>query len=161
MSLLVCFWGVIDLQHYFNFLEDTTSFLLVENTSFPEWRRAGDRGREQKMVVLFLPCTDGSPGADCCSLNRINMDVAPYYPILWANSKIGWPHQGFPGGASGKEPAGQHRRHRRPRFDLWVGKIPCRRDKLPISVFFPGESHGQRRLVGYSPQGHIESDTPE
>ena len=26
-------------------------------------------------------------------------------------------------------------------------------------VFFPGKSHGQRRLVGYSPWGHKESDT--
>ena len=29
------------------------------------------------------------------------------------------------------------------------------------SVFLPGESHGQRSLVGYSPQGHKESDTTE
>ena len=29
------------------------------------------------------------------------------------------------------------------------------------SVFLPGESHGQRSLVGYSPWGHKESDTTE
>ena len=29
---------------------------------------------------------------------------------------------------------------RRPRFDSWVGKIPWRRDWLPIPVFLPGES---------------------
>ena len=28
-------------------------------------------------------------------------------------------------------------------------------------VFLPGESHGQRSLVGYSLQGHKESDTTE
>ena len=28
-------------------------------------------------------------------------------------------------------------------------------------VFLPGESHGQRSLAGYSPQGHKESDTTE
>ena len=28
-------------------------------------------------------------------------------------------------------------------------------------VFFPGESHGQRSMVGYSPWGHKESDTTE
>ena len=28
-------------------------------------------------------------------------------------------------------------------------------------VFLPGESHGQRSLVGYSPQGHKELDTAE
>ena len=28
-------------------------------------------------------------------------------------------------------------------------------------VFLPGESHGQRSLVGYSPWGHKELDMPE
>ena len=27
-------------------------------------------------------------------------------------------------------------------FDLWVGKIPWRRKRLPIPIFWPGESHG-------------------
>jgi len=39
----------------------------------------------------------------------------------------------------------------RPRFDLWVGKIPWRRAWQLTPVFFPGESHGQRCPVGYSP----------
>ena len=43
----------------------------------------------------------------------------------------------------------------------WVGKIPWRRAGQPTPVFFPGESHGQRSLVGYSPWGHKESDTTE
>ena len=34
---------------------------------------------------------------------------------------------GFPGGANGKEPACQCRRHQRCRFDPWVRKIPWRR----------------------------------
>ena len=29
------------------------------------------------------------------------------------------------------------------------------------TVFLPGESHGQRRLMGYSLSGHRESDTTE
>ena len=33
----------------------------------------------------------------------------------------------FPGGASGKEPACQCKRHERCCFDTWVGKIPWRR----------------------------------
>ena len=36
-------------------------------------------------------------------------------------------------------------------FDPWVEKIPWRREWLPTAVFLPGESHGQRSLVGYSP----------
>ena len=30
---------------------------------------------------------------------------------------------------------------------------------LPISVFLPGEFHGQRSLAGYSPWGRKDSDT--
>ena len=43
-------------------------------------------------------------------------------------------------------------------FDPWVGKIPWRREWQPTPVFLPGESYGQRRLVGYSPWGLKESD---
>ena len=35
--------------------------------------------------------------------------------------------------------------------DPWVGNILCRRAWQPFAVFLPGESHGQRSLVGYSP----------
>ena len=56
-----------------------------------------------------------------------------------------------PGGASGEEPACQGRRENRCRFDPWAGKIPWRRAWQPSPVFLPGESHGQRSLVGYSP----------
>ena len=36
-------------------------------------------------------------------------------------------------------------------FYPWVENIPKRRAWLPSPVFSPGESHGQRSLVGYSP----------
>ena len=42
-----------------------------------------------------------------------------------------------------------------------VGKIPWRREQLPTPVFWPGEFHGQRSLVGYSPWSHKELDTAE
>ena len=42
-----------------------------------------------------------------------------------------------------------------------VGKIPWRRKWQPTPVFLPGESHGQRSLVGYILWGHKESDTTE
>ena len=45
---------------------------------------------------------------------------------------------------------------RRPGFNPWVWKIPCRREQLPIPVFWPGEFHGL-----YSPWGRKESDTNE
>ena len=31
---------------------------------------------------------------------------------------------GFPGGASGKEPTCQYRRHKKQRFHLWVENVP-------------------------------------
>ena len=56
---------------------------------------------------------------------------------------------GFPGGTSGKEPTCQSRRHKKCRFDPWVGKIPRRRAWQLTPVFLLGESHGQRGLAGY------------
>ena len=46
-------------------------------------------------------------------------------------------------------------------FNPWVRKIPWRRKWQPTPVLLPGKSHGWRRLVGYSPWGHNESDTTE
>ena len=51
--------------------------------------------------------------------------------------------------------------HRRCGFDPWVGKISWRRKWQPTPVFFPGKSHRQRNLVGYSSWGWKESDTTE
>ena len=61
---------------------------------------------------------------------------------------------------SGKESAnaGKAREHR---FSPWVWKIPWRRKQQSTPVFLPGESHGQRSLVGYSPWGHKEQDMTE
>ena len=50
---------------------------------------------------------------------------------------------------------------RRPGFDPWVGKVPWRRKWQPTPVFMPGESHGPRSLLGYSPWGRKELDTTE
>ena len=38
---------------------------------------------------------------------------------------------------------------------------PLKNEMAPTPVFLPGESHGQKSLVGYSPWGHEESDTTE
>ena len=67
----------------------------------------------------------------------------------------------FPGGAGGKEPACQYRRHQEYGLDAWVGKIPWRRAWQPTPVFLPGESHGQRSLMGYSLWGHREWNMTE
>ena len=62
---------------------------------------------------------------------------------------------------SSKESACQWRRGRRCGFDPWVRKTPWRREWQPTPIFLPGESHGQRSLVGYSPWGCKESDMTE
>ena len=68
---------------------------------------------------------------------------------------------GLPWWLRGKESACQCKRHKRCRFNPWVGKIPWRRAWHPTPVSLPGESHGQRSLAGYSPWSHKESDTTE
>ena len=62
---------------------------------------------------------------------------------------------GFPGGYSGLVPSCQCKTHKRLGFDPW------RREWLSTLVFLPGESHGQRSLASYSPQGCKELDTTE
>jgi len=68
---------------------------------------------------------------------------------------------GFPDSICGKEPACQCRRCKRCRLDPWVGKVPWRRAWKPTPVFLLGDAHGERSLVGYSPQDHKESDMTE
>ena len=50
-----------------------------------------------------------------------------------------------------KNPPANAGRHKRPGFDPWVRKILWRRARQPVPIFLPGESHGLRSLVGYSP----------
>ena len=57
-------------------------------------------------------------------------------------------NQGLPRWCNGKEASCQCRRCM---FDPWVGKIP----------WYPGKSHRQRSLAGYSPWGHKELDAAE
>ena len=82
----------------------------------------------------------------------------PSLPMLsLVNLNQLFPFSDFPGGSDGK--ASACNAGDRPGFDPWVGKIPWRRKWQPTPVFLPGESHGRRSLVGYSPWGHKESDT--
>ena len=64
---------------------------------------------------------------------------------------------GFPGSSGVKNlPAVQETG-----FNPWVRKSLWRRVWQPTLVFLPGESHGQRSLASYSPQGLKELDTTE
>ena len=74
---------------------------------------------------------------------------------LWGSVYTYWD---FPGGSDSKESACNGGD---------VGSIPGSGISpgegkwQPTPVFLPGKSHGQRRLVGYSPWGRRELDTTE
>ena len=92
------------------------------------------------------------------------IDTMKYYSAIKKNEIKPLEANGctdFPDGASGKESACQCRRHKRCGFDPWVGMIPWRRKWHPTPVFLAEEYHGQRSLAGYSPQGHIESESTQ
>ena len=88
-------------------------------------------------------------------INAFSVKSSPdgWFTEVWSPASLGLPRW-----LGGKESACQCRRHG---FDPWVGKIPWRRVWQPTPVFWPGESHGQRCLVGYSPQDCKELDTTE
>ena len=67
-------------------------------------------------------------------------------------------HESFPGGASVKSTA-VNAGSTRDAGSIPGWEDPWGRARQCTPVFFPGESHGQRSLVGFSPQGHNESDT--
>ena len=72
--------------------------------------------------------------------------------------KVSWDGTlGFPGGSVERI----YLQCGRTGFDPWVGKIPWRREWQPTPVIWPGESNGQRSLVGDHPWGRRESDTTE
>ena len=60
---------------------------------------------------------------------------------------------GFPGGSVVKKPTCQCRRHKRQRFDLWIGKIPWRRVWQPSPVFLSGEYSWTEDPGGLQPVG--------
>ena len=83
------------------------------------------------------------PQNQCGSVGRDDDTVQQgVYPLVW----------GFPGGLGVKVSAWNVR---------GLGSIPWRRKWQPTPVLLPGESHGGRSLVGYSPWGRKESDLTE
>ena len=93
-------------------------------------------------------------------LNIIRPTIVKTNSSLWflfIQSFVIWT-LGLPRWFSGKESTCQCRRYR---FNPWVRKIPWRGKWQPTPVFLPGESHGQRSLVGYSSWGHRELNTTE
>ena len=103
------------------------------------------QGQTWSEVVLYLPRE--SPWDQHVPVRSV---WTPGAHGLSPLSHLPW----LPRWLSDKESACRHWKHG---FDPWVGKIPWRRKWQSTPVFLPGESHGQRSLVDYSPWGHKRS----
>ena len=66
----------------------------------------------------------------------------PFFRFLYTT------YLGLPKWHGGKEFVCQLRRLKRRGFEPWLGKIPWSRKWHPVTVFWPGKSHGQRSLAG-------------
>ena len=80
--------------------------------------------------------------------NHLSIIYLSIYPCIYLSIYLSSIYGGFPGGSVVMNLPDNAKRHR---FDPWVGKTSWRRKWQPTPVFLPGESHGQRSLVGYSP----------
>ena len=105
----------------------------------------------------------------CFKYKNHQNEINWYFLVAYSSSRPPWVNTplnkiylelGFPGGTS-EESVCQCKRPKRHRFDSWMGTIPWRGPWQPAPVFLPGESHGQRSLVGYSPWSCKELDMTE
>ena len=67
----------------------------------------------------------------------------------------------FPGGSAVKNLPEMQKRQETSLVGYLAQEDTLRRAWQPIPEFLPGESNGQRRLVGHSPSGRQELDTTE
>ena len=79
---------------------------------------------------------------------KAKQHVLCVYSLLGIMCDRGIMMNGLPRWRCGKESC-QSKRHRRSRFSPWLG-IAWSGKWYLAPVFLPGESHGQRGLVGYS-----------
>ena len=116
-------------------------------------------------VVPFSSCPQSLPASESFPVSQLfawgGQSTGVSALASWILTVLYFFFTILPGWLSGKESACQCRRHRRLEFSPWVGKTPWRRKWQPTPVFLPGEFHGQRSLVGYSPWSRKESDTIE
>ena len=97
-----------------------------------------------------VPCPSGLPKVTAGGYS----DSHPSALYLPQTAHVG-KENGFPGGASGKEPACQCRGRKRPGLDYWVGKVPWRRKWQPAPVLawripWRGEPGGLRSTASQS-----------
>ena len=163
--------GIITLEN------SLQKFLKKLNTGLPWWssgldstlpmqgaqiqflvRELGPSCRNPEVHMLQLSLHRQLKKILCATTKTRNSQINTFFEKLNIHLLI---YEPAIDGSVGKESNLQCRRHRRRRFNPWVRKITGRRKWLPNPVFLPGESHGQRSLVGYSPWDHKESDMAE
>ena len=134
----------------------STSVSSKPGCLWPLIKNSVGRGIWLKMHI-WGPGLNGLNQRPACLTNSTNAWTQVHAQV-WGLLKYG-----FSGGAGGKEPTCQCRRHKRSGFDPWVGKIPWRRAWQPNPVFLPRESpwteepHGLQSMV-LQRAGHDRSD---
>ena len=101
-----------------------------------------------------LLCPSDFPGKNtsCCSVAKSCLTLCnPMYHNV----------PGFLDGVNGKESSCQCKRHKRFRSNPWIGKLPWRRAWQTRSSILSWRIPWTEKSVGYSPQGHKESDMTE
>ena len=124
------------------------------------WAECEEGNTGQKEVVFEMPT---SPSLIPCvkvplfSSLPTRLSFLHHRPLARGNW-LSTNYLGLSGGSAGKESACIGR-------DLGLipglGRSPAEGNGNPLPVFLPGEFHGQRSLVGYSPWGHKELDIIE
>ena len=108
--------------------------ILTQSTPFTDKEIQIQRG-EGSSCELVLAAASGRQ-----LFGILNWDFA-YYTVGWAPQVA----------LVVKNPRANAGRRKRRGFNSWVGKISWRTVWQPTPVFLPGESHGQRSVVGCSP----------
>ena len=98
----------------------------------------------KKYLILMFCC--------CCYLLKVALlkhNLHSIFKMEFIHFARTMEWLGFPPGSGVKNLLAVQESGRSHGFDPWVGKIPWRRNWQPTPVFLPGESHGQRSLMGY------------
>ena len=121
------------------------------------WANSAD-GEEERSLMCCSPWSCKVLGIT----EQVNNNLSERKKVVEriTKSRVVKNSRGFPGVSDGKKEICLQ--SWRPRFNLWVGWVPWRREWQPTLIFLPGEFQGQRSMVaGYSPWGHKELDRTE
>ena len=109
------------------------------------------------ILVWKIPWTEELRGLQSMGSKRVRHAWATKSMVIWVKTNhLGkWGVSCSPGPTKNMEKQSlvSCLQCRRSGFYPWVEKILWRRKWQPISVFLPGDSHGQRRLTGYIVHG--------